>query len=67
MIFSRVMKIALHWQDSRNTRLGAYYELDQSFICAGGVQGVDTCKVTCYLARRVSQYYLALIHMRSVT
>ena len=52
LIFSIVMKIALHWQDSRNTRLGAYYELDQSFICAGGVQGVDTCKVTCYLARR---------------
>ena len=52
VIFSRVIEIALHWQDSRNTRLGAYYELDQSFICAGGVQGVDTCKVTCYLARR---------------
>ena len=63
------MKIALHWQDSRNTRLGAYYELDQSFICAGGVQGVDTCKVTCYLALRQlrSQCYLAWRQLRSVT
>lgn len=26
------------------TRLGEYYELDQSFICAGGKLGVDTCK-----------------------
>jgi len=26
------------------TRLGEYYELDQSFICAGGKLGIDTCK-----------------------
>jgi len=26
------------------TRLGEYYELDESFICAGGKLGVDTCK-----------------------
>ena len=28
----------------RKTRLGEYFELHESFICAGGVQGVDTCK-----------------------
>lgn len=28
----------------RKTRLGEYYELHDSFICAGGIQGVDTCK-----------------------
>jgi len=26
------------------TRLGEYYELDPSFICAGGKLGIDTCK-----------------------
>ncbi|XP_058802515.1 phenoloxidase-activating factor 2-like isoform X2 [Phymastichus coffea] len=28
----------------RNTRLGKYFKLDQSFICAGGIAGIDTCK-----------------------
>merc|ERR1719512_113034 len=28
----------------RKTRLGEYFELHNSFVCAGGVQGVDTCK-----------------------
>ena len=27
-----------------NTRLGEFFELDDSFICAGGKKGVDTCK-----------------------
>jgi len=27
-----------------NTRLGQFFELDSSFMCAGGVEGVDTCK-----------------------
>ena len=27
-----------------NTRLGAFFELDDSFICAGGQKGIDTCK-----------------------
>jgi len=32
-------------QDSlRNTRLGGKFKLDDSFICAGGVDGRDTCK-----------------------
>lgn len=32
-------------QDSlRNTRLGKYFVLHQSFICAGGETGKDTCK-----------------------
>ena len=28
----------------RKTRLGGFFELDESFICAGGIRGVDTCK-----------------------
>jgi len=28
----------------KNTRLGQYFELDDSFICAGGKKGVDTCR-----------------------
>jgi secreted trypsin-like serine protease len=27
-----------------NTRLGAFFELDNSFICAGGIKDIDTCK-----------------------
>ena len=27
-----------------NTRLGQFFELDDSFMCAGGVKGIDTCK-----------------------
>jgi len=30
--------------DLRETRLGEYFELHSSFICAGGIKGVDTCK-----------------------
>lgn len=29
----------------RNTRLGRYFVLHDSFICAGGEAGKDTCKV----------------------
>ena len=29
----------------RKTRLGPYFKLHESFICAGGEQGKDTCKV----------------------
>ena len=28
----------------RKTRLGRHFKLHQSFICAGGVEGEDTCK-----------------------
>ena len=27
-----------------NTRLGPFFELDESFLCAGGQKDVDTCK-----------------------
>ena len=27
-----------------NTRLGPFFELDSSFICAGGEKDIDTCK-----------------------
>lgn len=29
----------------RTTRLGKYFVLDKSFVCAGGEPGKDTCKV----------------------
>jgi len=32
-------------QALRKTRLGPYFNLHESFICAGGVRGKDTCKV----------------------
>jgi hypothetical protein len=32
-------------QTLRKTRLGPYFKLHESFICAGGTQGKDTCKV----------------------
>jgi hypothetical protein len=32
-------------QALRKTRLGPYFKLHESFICAGGIQGKDTCKV----------------------
>jgi hypothetical protein len=32
-------------QALRKTRLGPYFKLHESFICAGGVRGKDTCKV----------------------
>nr|AQS60673.1 prophenoloxidase activating factor 2 [Sogatella furcifera] len=28
----------------RTTRLGQYFKLHESFVCAGGIQGRDTCK-----------------------
>lgn len=31
-------------QSLRQTRLGPSFNLDQSFICAGGEKGKDTCK-----------------------
>jgi len=41
----------------RTTRLGKYFLLDKSFICAGGEAGKDTCKV--YL-KYVSQKFFKL-------
>ena len=29
----------------RRTRLGQYFNLHKSFVCAGGQDGVDTCQV----------------------
>lgn len=31
----------------RNTDLGLHFVLDQSFVCAGGVVGMDACKGIC--------------------
>ncbi|XP_025207831.1 phenoloxidase-activating factor 2-like isoform X2 [Melanaphis sacchari] len=31
-------------QQLRNTRLGNFFRLHDSFICAGGIKGVDVCK-----------------------
>jgi len=33
-------------QQLRNTRLGNFFRLHDSFICAGGTKGVDVCKVS---------------------
>lgn len=32
----------------RKTRLGQYFKLHESFMCAGGKPGEDTCKVSLY-------------------
>lgn len=49
MILKRVELPVVHHdtcQDiMRTTRLGKYFLLDRSFICAGGEVGKDTCKV----------------------
>ena len=33
----------------RTTRLGKYFKLHESFMCAGGVDGIDTCTVSFYM------------------
>lgn len=41
-------------RELQQERLGDKFRLDQSFICAGGVEGVDTCQVC-------SMQYITLI------
>lgn len=47
----------------RNTRLGARFVLDRSFICAGGQRGIDTCQgdggapLVCPIGLESSQRY----------
>lgn len=50
-------------QSLRSTRLGPYFRLDRSFICAGGRVGQDTCKgdggspLICQMPNDSKRYY----------
>jgi hypothetical protein len=37
----------------RNTRLGKYFKLHESFICAGGTSDADTCTVRIILLHKL--------------
>lgn len=47
----------------RSTRLGQYFMLHKSFVCAGGVPGKDTCKgdggspLVCPIQGQINRYY----------
>lgn len=49
----------------RTTRLGKHFELNPSFICAGGERGLDTCKgdggspLVCPIPNTTNQFYQA--------
>lgn len=49
----------------KSTRLGKYFELDESFMCAGGELGIDTCKgdggspLFCPIKGHSNRYYQA--------
>lgn len=50
-------------RELRKTRLGPHFELNSSFICAGGERGKDTCKgdggspLVCPIPNTINQYY----------
>lgn len=49
----------------RKTRLGRYFLLNKTFLCAGGIKGVDTCKgdggspLVCPIPGEFNRYYQA--------
>lgn len=49
----------------RSTRLGKYFVLHESFICAGGEAGKDTCKVN-YICRKLDVANICKYVVRNV-
>lgn len=49
----------------KNTRLGSFFELDDSFMCAGGEPGIDTCTgdggspLVCPIEGYINRYFQA--------
>jgi hypothetical protein len=51
----------------RKTRLGPFFKLHESFICAGGEQGRDTCKVQLLLMALFTQLSLSFfLHVPAI-
>ena len=54
-------------KELRSTRLGPHFRLHESFVCAGGVPGKDTCKVRQFFSLAcmgISQLQLEEINSR---
>jgi len=43
-------------RELQRTRLGSFFRLHNSFVCAGGEPGQDTCQVTPHIVRLLLEY-----------